>query len=73
MMRWIFAALLLFGVHKVSTASPWIYADDDEVPEDAIRITSLGSGTPDVHKEQVRVQCQHISHIRQDQLFSLLQ
>ncbi|KAK9908353.1 hypothetical protein WJX75_006483 [Coccomyxa subellipsoidea] len=53
MMRWIFAALLLIGVHKVSTASPWIYADDDEVPKDAIRITSLGSGTPDVHKEQV--------------------
>lgn len=46
---------MLFGV--VSASTPWVYSTDDAVPEDTIRITALGSGTPDVRRHQVRVQC----------------
>jgi hypothetical protein len=47
------ALLLIKPLSPACAASPWVYSDDDDIPEDAIRITSLGSGTPNVHKEQV--------------------
>lgn len=42
---------LLPGLTAKST--PWVYSTDDAVPEDTIRITTLGSGTPDVRRHQV--------------------
>lgn len=45
------AGLLL--LHTVAAAgSPWVYSDNAITPEGTIRITTLGSGSPDVRKEQ---------------------
>lgn len=35
-----------------AAASPWVYSDNAPIPEGTIRITTLGSGSPDVRKEQ---------------------
>lgn len=51
--------MLLVGLAVAATAqaatrsSPWVYSDNAPVPEGALRITTLGSGSPDVRREQV--------------------
>ena len=46
------AALALLPT-LAAPATPWVYSTDDAVPKDTIRITTLGSGTPDVRRHQV--------------------
>ncbi|WIA34413.1 hypothetical protein OEZ86_012748 [Tetradesmus obliquus] len=50
------AGLLLLLLHTSAAAaagSPWVYSDNAITPEGTIRITTLGSGSPDVRKEQL--------------------
>jgi hypothetical protein len=50
------AALLLLVAllaRAAATGSPWVYSDGAPVQSNTIRITTLGSGSPDVRKEQV--------------------
>lgn len=37
-----------------TASSPWVYSENAPTPAGTIRITTLGSGSPDVRKEQVR-------------------
>ena len=46
-------ALLAVLPGLAAKSTPWVYSTDDTVPEDTIRITTLGSGTPDVRRHQV--------------------
>lgn len=48
-------ALLLLLSSYAAAASPWVYSGDEHIPAGTIRVTTLGSGSPDVHKEQVCV------------------
>ncbi|KAF6254071.1 Metallo-hydrolase/oxidoreductase [Scenedesmus sp. NREL 46B-D3] len=46
----------LAGLQHLRTAaagSPWVYSDNALIPDGTIRITTLGSGSPDVRKEQL--------------------
>lgn len=36
-----------------SRSSPWVYSDNAPIQEGTLRITTLGSGSPDVRREQV--------------------
>jgi hypothetical protein len=45
------AGLLLLHA-AAATGSPWVYSDNPIIPDGTIRITTLGSGSPDVRKEQ---------------------
>ncbi|KIY95387.1 ribonuclease Z [Monoraphidium neglectum] len=50
------AALLLLVAllaRAAATGSPWVYSDGAPVQSNTIRITTLGSGSPDVRKEQL--------------------
>ncbi len=46
-------ALLVLLPAFAAASSPWVYSNDHAVPEDIIRVTTLGSGTPDVRRQQV--------------------
>jgi len=48
----VLLATLLWSMSAV-LASPWIYSNNEDPPEGTIRITVLGSGTPDVRRHQV--------------------
>jgi hypothetical protein len=43
---------LLLLLTAVAASSPWVYSDNAAIPDGTIRITTLGSGSPDVRKEQ---------------------
>ena len=49
-------ALLAVLPGLAAKSSPWVYSTEDTVPEDTIRVTTLGSGTPDVRRHQVMLQ-----------------
>ncbi|KAK9811899.1 hypothetical protein WJX72_012114 [[Myrmecia] bisecta] len=44
--------ILAASIWSGTAGGPWVYSDNAPVPKDTIRITTLGSGTPDVRKEQ---------------------
>ena len=46
--------LTLLWAISVTSASPWVYSDNEDPPEGTIRVTVLGSGTPDVRRHQVK-------------------
>ena len=51
--RYVFVAILCASAaHGKVTEGPWLL-NGAPVPEQGIRITTLGSGTPDVRKDQV--------------------
>ena len=65
-LRLLQAALVIVALLPGLTAksTPWVYSTDDAVPEDTIRVTTLGSGTPDVRRHQVRTGLQaHITTV----------
>ena len=37
-----------------AAAASWVYSDGAPVPAGTLRVTTLGSGTPDVRRHQVR-------------------
>jgi hypothetical protein len=47
-----FLAGFLLLLHAAAAGSPWVYSDNAPIPDGTIRITTLGSGSPDVRKEQ---------------------
>lgn len=55
--NFLFKLLLLLLTNCTTTASsvssPWVPSGDATIPDGVIRITTLGSGSPDVRKEQV--------------------
>ncbi|CAL8465140.1 g4675 [Coccomyxa elongata] len=51
--RWSVVLLTLLWAISVASASPWVYSDNEDPPEGTIRVTVLGSGTPDVRRHQV--------------------
>lgn len=48
------ALWMLLAYVSMAHGVPWIYSTDEPMPSNTIRITTLGSGSPDVRKEQVR-------------------
>ena len=50
----LFIALVV--AHTVSQDPAWVLPGES-VPSDSIRLTALGTGTPNIYKEQV---CSHI-------------
>jgi hypothetical protein len=47
--------LVLIRLSSSAVASPWVQSGDDHIPAGVIRVTTLGSGSPDVRKEQVQL------------------
>lgn len=47
--------LTLIAAFSAAVAGPWVYSDNSEPEEGTIRVTVLGSGTPDVRRHQVRL------------------
>ncbi|EIE20382.1 Metallo-hydrolase/oxidoreductase [Coccomyxa subellipsoidea C-169] len=45
--------LTLIAAFSAAVAGPWVYSDNSEPEEGTIRVTVLGSGTPDVRRHQV--------------------
>jgi hypothetical protein len=45
----------LLAALSVALAGPWVYSDNEEPAEGTIRVTTIGSGTPDVRRHQVDI------------------
>lgn len=44
--------IVIFAVAAYAAHAPWVLPGDG-VPKDTIRVTTLGSGTPDIRRKQV--------------------
>jgi hypothetical protein len=49
----ILAVMAVAGTEGAAESSPWVYSDNAPIPDGTLRITTLGSGSPDVRREQV--------------------
>lgn len=49
----LIVAVILTSSSTGSDTSPWVHSGDAPIPPGVIRVTTLGSGSPDVRKEQV--------------------
>lgn len=52
----VFAGVAVALLHHAAADSPWVYSDNAPIPDGVLRITTLGSGSPDVRREQVGLQ-----------------
>ena len=49
----ILVVVAVAGTLGSAESSPWVYSDNAPIPDGTLRITTLGSGSPDVRREQV--------------------